>query len=152
MIKKPVVIWWQRCVIDVWEKTNLNLIGLTNFISTVIGPNLTSCHVKLTLVTPLGSKTRKLGAFGSYVCIVLLKNLTRKKRVLVSEFTSVKHRMCKIWSTWRWTDFSSFSLLRWSISAGLSLFWAEGHRVSSRVGFSDGSRASFAGLNTYSEL
>ena len=30
---------------------------------------------------------------------VLFKNLTRKKRVLVSEFTSVKHRMCKIWST-----------------------------------------------------
>lgn len=60
--------------------------------------------------------------------------------------------MCKIWSTWRWTDFSSFSRLRWSTSAGLSLFWAEGHRVSSRVGqFSDGSRASFAGLNTYPE-
>ena len=43
----------------------VNLIGLTNFISTVIGPNLTSCQDKLILVTPLGSKTRKLGAFGS---------------------------------------------------------------------------------------
>ena len=45
----------------------VNLIGLSNFISTVIGPNLTSCHGKLILVTPLGSKTRKLGAFGSYI-------------------------------------------------------------------------------------
>ena len=35
---------------------------LTNFIPTVIGPNLTSCHVKLIFVAPLGSKTRKLGA------------------------------------------------------------------------------------------
>ena len=33
----------------------------------MIGANLTSCHVKLILVTPLGSKTRKLGAFGSYI-------------------------------------------------------------------------------------
>ena len=40
-------------MIDVWEKTKLNLNGLTNFISTVIGPNLTTCHVKLILVTPL---------------------------------------------------------------------------------------------------
>ena len=45
----------------------VNLIGLTNFTSTVIGPNLTSCHVKLILVTPLGSKTRNLGSFGSYI-------------------------------------------------------------------------------------
>ena len=44
-----------------------NLIGLTNFISTVIGPNLTSCHVKLILLTPLGSKIWKLGAFGLYI-------------------------------------------------------------------------------------
>ena len=43
------------------------MIGLTNFISTVIGPNLRSCHLKLILVTPLGSKIRKLGAFGSYI-------------------------------------------------------------------------------------
>ena len=50
-----------------WEKTKVNLIGLTKFNSTVIGPNLTSCHVKLILVTSLGSKTRKLGAFGSYI-------------------------------------------------------------------------------------
>ena len=28
----------------------------------------------------------------------LFKNLTRKKCVLLSEFTTVKHRMCKIWS------------------------------------------------------
>ena len=48
-------------------RVGVNLIGLTNFISTVIGPNLTSCHLKLILVTPLGSKTRKLGAFGSYI-------------------------------------------------------------------------------------
>ena len=48
-------------------RVGVNLIGLTKFISTVIGPNLTSCHVKLILVTPLGSKTRKLGAFGSYI-------------------------------------------------------------------------------------
>ena len=40
---------------------------LTSFIYTVIGPNLTSCHLKLIFVTPLGSKTRKLGAFGSYI-------------------------------------------------------------------------------------
>ena len=39
---------------------------LSNFISTVIGPNVTSCHGKFILVTPLGSKTRKLGAFASY--------------------------------------------------------------------------------------
>ena len=45
----------------------VNLIGLSKFISTVIGPNLTSCHGKLIRVTPLGSKTRKLGAFGSYI-------------------------------------------------------------------------------------
>ena len=66
---------------------------------------------------------------------VLFKNLTRKKCVLVSEVTFVKQRMCKIWSTWRWTDFSSLSRLRWSASAGLLLFWAKGHRVSARVGF-----------------
>ena len=48
-------------------RVGVNLIGLTNFISTVIGPNLTSCHLKLILVPPLGSKTRKLGAFGSYI-------------------------------------------------------------------------------------
>ena len=48
-------------------RVGVNLIGLTNFISTVIGPNLTSCHLKLILVTPLGSKTQKLGAFGSYI-------------------------------------------------------------------------------------
>ena len=48
-------------------RVGVNLIGLTNFISTAIGPNLTSCHVKLILVTPLGSKTRKLGAFGSHI-------------------------------------------------------------------------------------
>ena len=142
MVKKPVVIWWRRCVIDVWEKTKVNLIGLTNIISTVIGPNLTSCHVKLILVTPLGSKTRKLGAFCLYSPTYCSKTWL-EINVLVSEFTSVKHIMCKIWSTWRWTDFSSFSRLRWSTSAGLSLFWAEGHRVSSRVGY--GCRASFAG-------
>ena len=45
----------------------VNLIGLSNFSSTVIGPNMTSCHGKLILVTPLGSKTRKLGAFGLHV-------------------------------------------------------------------------------------
>ena len=132
-------------------RVGVNLIGLTNFISTVIGPNLTSCHLKLILVTPLGSKNSKTWRFWFIYSDVLFKNLTRKKRVLVSEFTSVKHRIGKIWSTWRWTDFSSFSRLRWSTSAGLSLFWAEGHRVSSRVGFSDGSRASFAGLNTCPE-
>ena len=35
----------------------VNLIGLTNFkfISTVIGSNLTICHVKLIFVMPLGS-------------------------------------------------------------------------------------------------
>ena len=76
----------------------VNLIGLSNFISTVIGPNLTSCHEKLILVTPLGSKTRELGAFGSYIP-TSVQNLTRKKCVLISEFTTVKHRMCKIWST-----------------------------------------------------
>ena len=32
-------------VIDVWGK--VNLIGLSNLISTVIGPNLTSCHMPL---------------------------------------------------------------------------------------------------------
>ena len=48
-------------------RVGVNLIGLTNFISTLIGPNLTSCHLKLILVTPLGSKTRKRGAFGSYI-------------------------------------------------------------------------------------
>ena len=82
-----------------WEKTKLNLIGLTNFISTVIGPNLTSCHVKLTLVTPLGSKLENLALLVHKYSDVLFKNLTTKKRVLVSEFTFVKHRMCKIWST-----------------------------------------------------
>ena len=48
-------------------RVEVNLIGLTNLISTEIGPNLTSCHMKLILVTPLGSKTRKLDAFGSYI-------------------------------------------------------------------------------------
>ena len=48
-------------------RVGVNLIGLTTFESTVIGPNLTSCHLKLILVTPLGSKTRKLDAFGSYI-------------------------------------------------------------------------------------
>ena len=36
-------------------RVGVNLIGLTNFISTVIRPNLTSCHVKLIIVTPLGT-------------------------------------------------------------------------------------------------
>ena len=34
-------------------RVGINLIDFNNFISTVIGPNLTSCHVKLILVTPL---------------------------------------------------------------------------------------------------
>jgi len=38
MVKKPVVIWWQMRVIDVSKQ--VYLIGLTNFISTVIGPKL----------------------------------------------------------------------------------------------------------------
>ena len=54
---------------------------------------------------------------------------------LRSYFTSVKLRMCKIGSTWRWTDLSTLSRSRWSTSAGLLLFWAKGRRVSSRVGF-----------------
>ena len=48
-------------------RVGVNFIGLTNFISPVIGPNLISCHLKLILVMPLASKTRKLGAFGSYI-------------------------------------------------------------------------------------
>ena len=35
---------------------------LSTLISTVIESNLINCHVKLILVTPLGSKTRKFGA------------------------------------------------------------------------------------------
>ena len=50
MVKKPAVIW---CTWLTWG-SKVNLIGLTNFISTVIGANLTSCHLKLILVTPLG--------------------------------------------------------------------------------------------------
>ena len=76
----------------------VNLIGLSNFISTVIGPNLTSCHGKLILVTPLGSKLENL-ALLVHIFRRLFKNLTRKKCVLISEFTTVKHRICKIWST-----------------------------------------------------
>ena len=111
-------------------RVGVNLIGLTNFISTVIGPNLTSCHVKLILVTLLGS-----WCIWFIYSDILFKNLTKKKCLLLSEFTTVKHRMCKIWSTWRWTDVLSLSRLRWSTSAGLLLFWAEGHQVSSLVGF-----------------
>ena len=65
VVTKPVVIWWRMRVIDAREQSNL--IGLINFISTVIGSNLTSCHMKLVLVTPLGSKTREFGAFCSYI-------------------------------------------------------------------------------------
>ena len=45
MGKKPVVIWWRMLVIDVREQ--VNLIGLTNFISTVIGPkrDKLSCEI-----------------------------------------------------------------------------------------------------------
>ena len=60
------------------------MIGL--IISTVTGPNLTSCHVKLILVPH--SKTWR---FWFIYSDVLFKNLTGKKCVLVSEFTSVKH-------------------------------------------------------------
>ena len=127
-------------------KTEVNLIGLTKFISIVIG---LSCEINFRNAP--WNKNSKTWRFWFKYSDALFKNLTRKKRVFVLEFTSVKHRKGKIWSTWRWTDFTSFSRLRWSTSAGLSLFWAEGHRVSSRVGFSDGSRASFAGLNTYPE-
>ena len=63
-------------------RVGVNLIGLTNFISTVVGPNLTSCHLKLILVTPLGSKTRKLGFWFIY-SDGLFKNWTRKKCVSV---------------------------------------------------------------------
>jgi len=52
------VIWWRMRVIDVSKQVRLT--GLTNSISTVIEPKLDSCHVKLTLVTPLRSKTPKL--------------------------------------------------------------------------------------------
>ena len=42
--------WWSdgQCA---WltSESKVNLIGFTNFIFTVIGPNLTSCHVKLIL-------------------------------------------------------------------------------------------------------
>ena len=117
-------------------RVGVNLIGLTNFISTVIGPNLTSCHLKSILVTPLGSspwiKNSKTWRFWFIYSDVLFKNWTRKKCVSVSEFTTVKHRMCKIWSTWRWTDFRRF--LAWD-EVLQSACWAEGHRVSSRVGF-----------------
>ena len=50
-----------RQEIDVREQ--VNFIGLTYFISTLIEPKLESCHVKLTLVTPLRSKTGNLGAY-----------------------------------------------------------------------------------------
>ena len=61
-------------------------------------------------------KNSKTWRFWCICSDVLFKNLTRKKCVLVSEFISVKHRMCRIWSTRRWTDFSSLSRLRWSTS------------------------------------
>ena len=80
-------------------------------------------------------KNSKTWRFWFIYSDVLFKNLTSKKCVLVSEFTSVKHRMCKIGSTSAWTDFSSLSRLRWSTSADSLLFWDEGHWVSSRVGF-----------------
>ena len=41
-------------------RVGVNLIGLTNFISTVIEPNLTSCHLKLILVRPLDQKLENL--------------------------------------------------------------------------------------------
>ena len=116
-------------------RVGVNLIGLTNFISTVIGPNLTSCHLKLILVTPLGSDSKTWRFWFKY-SDGLFKNWTRKKCVSVSEFTTVKHRMCKIWSTWRWTDFRRF--LAWDelLQPVYCCGWAKEHRVSSRVGFS----------------
>jgi len=45
MVKKPVVISWRMRVIDLSKQ--VHLIGLTNFISTVIGPKLNklSCEI-----------------------------------------------------------------------------------------------------------
>ena len=117
-------------------RVGVNLIGLTTFESTVIGPNLTSCHLKLILVTPLGSKNSKTWRFWFIYSDGLFKNRTRKQCVSVSEITTVKHGMCKIWSTWRWTDFRRF--LAWDEvlqPACCCCCWAEEHRVSSRVGF-----------------
>ena len=80
-------------------------------------------------------KNSKTWRFWFIYSDVLFINLTRKKCISVLEFTSGKYRMWKICSTWRWTDFSSLSRLEMKYFSRLLLFWAKGHRVSSRVGF-----------------
>ena len=47
MVKKPVVIWWRMCAWLTWGSKS-KFVGLTNFISTVIGRNLTSCQISKT--------------------------------------------------------------------------------------------------------
>ena len=114
-----------------WRE-GVNLIGLTNFISTAIGPNVTICHMKLILVTPLGSKARKLGAFGSYIPTHCWKTW-QERNALYSQNLEPWNRECV--KSGALEGGLIFRRLRWSTSAGLLLFWADGHRVSSLVGF-----------------
>ena len=101
-------------------RVGVNLIGLTNFISTVIWPNLTSCHLKLILVTPLGSKTRKLGRFWSIYSDGLFKNWT-EKNVFQSQNLQPWNTEClKSGALEGGLIFVAFSLER-STSAGLLL-------------------------------
>ena len=68
-LRKQKIWWLQNFHFFCKRQTQIFVLVRTgpNYISTVNGPNSTSCHVKLILVTPLRSKTRKLGAFGSYI-------------------------------------------------------------------------------------
>ena len=114
------------------ESSNLFMYIVTYFISTVIGPNLASCHVKLILVTPLGSKPRKLDAFGSYFQTYCSKTWLER-----DVFPS---QNLQPWNTECVTSgaLEGGVIFRRSLaSAGLLLFWAEGHWASSRVGFFD---------------
>ena len=110
----------------------------------MIGPNLTSCHVKLILVKPLGSKTRKLGAFGSYIPTNCSKTWL-ERNVFQSQNSH-------LWNT----ECVKSVALEGGLIFRRSLAWDEllqpvccCFELPCRArSFSDGSRASFAGLNT----
>ena len=74
------------------------------------GPNLTSCHEKLTLLTPLGSKNRNLGNFGSHIPTYWSKTLL-ERNVFQSQNLHLWNTECvRSGALGRWTGFLSLSV------------------------------------------
>ena len=82
IVKKPLLLWWRNCVIDVSKQ--VHLIGLTNFIGTVIGPKLNKLSCEINSHNAPYIKNSKTRRFWFIFSDVLSKDLIRKKCVSVS--------------------------------------------------------------------